>query len=731
MEKLVVDLENCYGICKLEYEFDFSRQNGCLIYASNGTMKTSFAKTFLDISNSDMPSDRIYGRPTTANIQKMDNGTLLTIEPEDIFVIESFKDEFNFEKISRLLVNNELKNKYDRLFNDIQKAKDRLIKKMASLSKLRQADVEEKFIEDFKDYDDSFLDILISLEDKIDGNIEIPVKDIRYKVIFDDRVINFIKNDEIFNSIDEYSAKYSELIDKSAIFEKNVFTHNNAITVGKDLDKNGFFKAKHQVTLKTGTLIKSKIELEKLIDEEKEDILSDDRLKELFEKIDSGLDRNNEAREFKRIIGNYPEIIPELNDIPKFKQSIWISIFNTEKEIFSGLIGIYKNGKDDIEEIIREAKDEESSWRAVIELFNKRFFVPFKVNLINQEDVVLKDKVKPTVEFIYGDDTEEKCMNKDELLGILSNGEKKALYLLNVIYEIEARKLDGNPVLIILDDIADSFDYQNKYAIVEYLNDILKEDFFKLIILTHNFDFYRTVHSRLNIPRDNCHMVLKEPNEIKIVPGQYLNSAFNFWKRQLNGNIANNHKRTLIAAIPFVRNLIEYVDGKDSNDYKLLTDLLHIKENSASRRLSDLQRIYTDVWNVNFRIDYDDTIFDLIFQEAESIIGENIDGINLENKITLSIAIRLIAEDYMISKISDTDAISGIRSYQTRNLYKLFKEENNIDPIISTLEQVNLMTPENIHMNSFMYEPILDMSDNHLKNLYNEIKEANDARNST
>jgi hypothetical protein len=28
-----------------------------------------------------------------------------------------------------------------------------------------------------------------------------------------------------------------------------------------------------------------------------------------------------------------------------------------------------------------------------------------------------------------------------------------------------------------------------------------------------------------------------------------------------------------------------------------------------------------------------------------------------------------------------------------------------------------------------MYEPILDMSDNHLKNLYNEIKEANDARN--
>ncbi|WP_346890365.1 hypothetical protein [Clostridium sp. UBA1056] len=31
------------------------------------------------------------------------------------------------------------------------------------------------------------------------------------------------------------------------------------------------------------------------------------------------------------------------------------------------------------------------------------------------------------------------------------------------------------------------------------------------------------------------------------------------------------------------------------------------------------------------------------------------------------------------------------------------------------LEQVNLMTPENIHINSFMYEPILDLSDSYLK----------------
>jgi hypothetical protein len=40
---------------------------------------------------------------------------------------------------------------------------------------------------------------------------------------------------------------------------------------------------------------------------------------------------------------------------------------------------------------------------------------------------------------------------------------------------------------------------------------------------------------------------------------------------------------------------------------------------------------------------------------------------------------------------------------------------------MSALKQVNLMTPENIHLNSFMYEPLLDISNQHLKRLYNRV----------
>ncbi len=41
---------------------------------------------------------------------------------------------------------------------------------------------------------------------------------------------------------------------------------------------------------------------------------------------------------------------------------------------------------------------------------------------------------------------------------------------------------------------------------------------------------------------------------------------------------------------------------------------------------------------------------------------------------------------------------------------------------LQVLDEVALVTPENIHLNSFMYEPILDMADDHLRSLYTRVK---------
>ena len=42
---------------------------------------------------------------------------------------------------------------------------------------------------------------------------------------------------------------------------------------------------------------------------------------------------------------------------------------------------------------------------------------------------------------------------------------------------------------------------------------------------------------------------------------------------------------------------------------------------------------------------------------------------------------------------------------------------------IKIMSEVNLMTPENIHLNAFMYEPILDMDIVELLNLYGQVQD--------
>lgn len=86
-------------------------------------------------------------------------------------------------------------------------------------------------------------------------------------------------------------------------------------------------------------------------------------------------------------------------------------------------------------------------------------------------------------------------------------------------------------------------------------------------------------------------------------------------------------------------------------------------------------------------------------------------------------AIRLKSESYLIREINDNPFWTAITKNQTFELIKRFKTDfHTRTNEILLLDQINLMTPENIHLNSFMYEPILDMANDHLKQLYNDTK---------
>ena len=66
--------------------------------------------------------------------------------------------------------------------------------------------------------------------------------------------------------------------------------------------------------------------------------------------------------------------------------------------------------------------------------------------------------------------------------------------------------------------------------------------------------------------------------------------------------------------------------------------------------------------------------------------------------------------------------MKSITSNQTIPLIKEFKTnfQNDIESV-KILEEVNLMTPKNIYLNSFMYEPIIDLSSYRLKTLYKKV----------
>jgi thiamine monophosphate kinase len=158
-----------------------------------------------------------------------------------------------------------------------------------------------------------------------------------------------------------------------------------------------------------------------------------------------------------------------------------------------------------------------------------------------------------------------------------------------------------------------------------------------------------------------------------------------------------------------------------------LTSVLHQKSNSGSITINDFKLIFEkNIKNVTFptTIDTNKNIADLIFETADECITAT-QGINLEHKIAMSIAIRLKAEQFMKAKITDQVFLSGVdgTTNQTWNLLKKYEEEfNNEEEFIEILKKVNLITPENIHVNSFMYEPILDMGDSELRDLYQLVK---------
>jgi len=716
MQMVNVELEHCYGIHKLQRVFDFKEQRVFAIYAPNGTMKTSFARTFEDIANGSQPSDRIFpGRATVCNVTDEEGNQLSS---QRVFVIRPYdRDYVHSDKASVLLVNPKLRQEYRDLLTGIDRAEKALIAAVKQQAGTKR-DMAIEISDTFTQSPDQLERALTRIKAELDEDL--PFAKVQYDKLFDQAVVDFLSTKEAQVAIVEYITRYNELLAKSVFFKRGTFEHWNAAQIASALAKHGFFKAKHSVTLNSSgqsELITDEKQLERVIAREKEEILSDEVLRQRFNVLGDRLDKNETLRGLRTYLRDNEYIVPELSNMGVFRQKLLKSYIVTVLDKYNDVLKEYETAKARKKEIEDDAIAQRTKWEAVISEFKDRFTVPFNIEVKNLLKVMLKEE-PIELQFQYIDGDEKETVSKTKLQDTLSQGELKALYVLNIIFEVRTQLELGVETLMVVDDIADSFDYQNKYAIIHYLKEISDNKLFKLIILTHNFDFFRTLKSRF-VRYDNCLMAIRDQDRIVLDKASGINNIFaTDWKIKF---FEDDTKK--IASIPFMRNLIEYIDDKQAADYKELTSMLHWKPKSGDITVGQLDAVFNRLFRgTNNSANADQAVIELMHQRAEHSLGAPV-GTNFEGKIVLAMSIRLHAEEYMVNRIADKAFWESLdhKDHQTANLFAEFKSRYPNDPATSVLDRVIIMTPENIHLNAFMYEPIVDMSIEQLRRLHEAV----------
>jgi ABC-type lipoprotein export system ATPase subunit len=591
MDRVTIDLKNCYGIKKLKHAFDFSQMRAYALYAPNGVMKSSLAQTFQDLATGTNSADRIFqGRETSRQITDQGGAEL---SADQVLVVGPYNEQLApNEKTSTLLVDAKLQAEYARLHVEIDEATETLlaaIKKQANSKKDLQPEISSAFTSggDLKT-------ALTRIKTELERQKDTPLADVQYDKIFDERVLGAIDNKDVKGAIEEYVRRYNELLETSTFFKKGTFDYYNAAQIATSLANNGFFNAKHTVRLNSkgeSVEIKTQKELESVIAREKDAIIKDKQLRKRFDDVAKALDKNVTLREFRAYMLDHEAYLSQLSNIAKFKEDILKSYLKVHYDLYLALMKKYDAAEKRAREIEEEAKEQQTQWEEVIAIFNERFIVPFKLEVENRLAVVLGEAPIVELGFTYHEGDDSAKIERDALLKSLSMGEKKALYILNVLFEIETRKKANQETLIVIDDLADSFDYQNKYAIIQYLKDISENGLFKQIIMTHNFDFFRTIESRF-VGYSHCLMASKSVTKgLALTQALGIRNVFvNDWKT----NFYTDPKKK-IASVPFLRNLVEYTEGEADPKYQKLTSILHWKSDSATITVADLDQIYQQI----------------------------------------------------------------------------------------------------------------------------------------
>lgn len=744
MKEINIDIENGYGILEFKHNFTFENSsNFYALYAQNGTMKSSFAKVLDDYSRGLPIKDHLFNHPGTCS--------LAGIAREDILSFPCFDGKVELtDEASKLVTNTEAKKTYDEAFREVSAAYKAFANKLLETTRstsIEASQLVEAMYRTFVTEGNapsitipSVIQLLRSGLPEIEkGNTLF--SDVSYSRFVHTNFAKFIENKKYAGFFTDLAKAYDEFRASPTYYRKG-FDASSATKLIGELKKSKYFDAEHAVALKgiNGQItepIRSASELESALKTDFDAIIEqyphlEAPLNTLIKDFATGT--NGDVRSIFED-GTKRDLLVFMGSKDRFYKNMWYGYLASCMDEVKTLLDIHEKSSEKIMQALGNAEDCTSEWEETVDIFNDRFRnLPYTIGITNKSDAIVNDLVKPVFEIKFanprnpGDPYRERPDGSNELpvLGtVLSNGERKALYLLNVIFRLRNQIKENRETLVVFDDIVESFDYKNKYAFFEYLQDLSIEDSkLYVIVLTHNFDFYRLVYEKIYPRHDNQFKLILKTKDGKLTAQDMFDpKIFSDIKKK-----AAIDKQAWIALLPLARNIAEYKNGAEHEDYNQLTRCLHVMRGHPTvGEVKDTIEAYTGVTRYPFNAG--EKIHDIITDVANAIDQETDDSFSLYKNFALAMATRIQIEKYIIAHISDSqyeNILTKARN-QTRELLKVYNN-NSPDPKKATMRtlfnRAIMMIDGSIHINSFMYEPLIDMGTWELKEAYADIKKA-------
>ncbi|WP_166083154.1 phage infection protein [Erysipelothrix anatis] len=710
--------DNVYGIKKL-INPELIEKN-TLIYAPNGVMKSSFRDGFIDLKKGVNPKDLFNDLEADVIIEydgeKYDStsGKKLNVVVFDSELTSN--DIFSIPDIAKLVMSSELRKKY---LNEIEKVK----KHTSRILELYSSNVTEekrglvntesliRSIYPGKDIVESISNLALRFE-KDELELE-KYKKLVFNDINNDNVQSLFSDSQFAEKCNLYLEKVNKKIDEY-IFKEG-FGIEELVSINKSLKTNKFFDAGHKLILNDIEYKGEDVDL--LIEKTIKELYEDSEVESQFANIKKALNKNKDTKKLLSVIQDDKTIINDFSD-PKLLRDriIYSKLFDYNEEI-TEIKKALNESKIEINNIIDEANTESTIWDGVIEIFNNRFWSgAFDVSIADRSEALI-GRVLPTFKFTVKDTD---IPINDDVFARFSSGEKRSIFILNMIFQIEIMKSNNKPFIILLDDVADSFDYKNKYAIIEYIRELQSNDLIQLIILTHNYDFFRSVSiscnnlkSKILAYKDENGVELHNANNAQLVGYSY----FNNWK---------NEKKidSLIALIPLARNMVQLESNASDPDYIKTTEYLHYIDSSDQLLLDDLDNLYLR-YNIKKKPEHINLGYIATLKSvAIDIINSNkLKETSIKEKLLLGIFLRVFSEKYLYDSY---ELYTGVKpsitfgsDYSTK-LYDGIKEKLPSNEL-KVIESSRVIAPSFIHVNSFMYEPLIDVGTERLRLVANEL----------